>query len=413
MEESLKEVDMTGKPHTEKTSAAGTIAGFDYQYYYFLYKLLTLKKGETIGFELLDDVHTQLDNDHLVLIQIKHTIQKNADGSKANLTELDPDLWKTLHNWSAVIKDKNDGRENSAEQKVFVEKTTFILATNKSFSSNNDFLSKLSEFQDEILDFESIKDYLIGLHESAESEITKKHISSVNSLDEPVLKEFLKSIRSELMADRIIERCKTALEEKDVNPKEIDNLFNQLDSVVRQDIFKNFSNSKKLIYSFEKRSRKFRRYFDIANNPELKIRKFEGGLPNSIEEQTFIKQLLDIEDLDLSEHEIIQNYTRYRLMLESNLSNWVEEGQLTSEEIEIFEDEIFRQWETEYRSSYRKKENPDEYVDIAHKILKAMRDKELSISGQKLLTDMSHGSLYSLSNKPKIGWLKDWEEKYK
>ncbi|WP_299072483.1 ABC-three component system protein [uncultured Paraglaciecola sp.] len=404
---------MTGKTHTEKTSAAGTIAGFDYQYYYFLYKLLTLKKSETIGFELLDDVHTQLDNDHLVLIQIKHTIQKKTDGATANLTELDPDLWKTLFNWSAVIKDKNDGRDSSAEQKAFVEKTTFILATNKSFSSNNNFLSNLSEFQNENMDFETMKNYLAGLNGSAKSEETKKYIDSVISLDEQVLKEFLNNIKSDLQVDSIIDKCKTALEEKDVNPKSIDHLFNQLDSVVRQDIFTNFSNSKKLIYSFEERSRKFRRYFDIANNPELKIQKFDGGLPDSIDEQTFIKQLLDIEDIDLSEQEIIQNYTRYRLMLESNLANWVEEGLLTSEEINIFEDEIFRQWETEYRSSYRRKDNPEEFIDIAHKILKAMRDKELSISGQKLFSDMSHGSLYSLSNKPTIGWLKNWEEKYK
>lgn len=404
---------MTEKPHAEKTSAAGTIAGFDYQYYYFLYKLLTLKKGETIGFELLDDVHTQLDNDHLVLIQIKHTIQKKADGTTANLTELDPDLWKTLHNWSAVIKDKNDGRENTSEQKAFVEKTSFVLATNKSFSSENDFLSKLSKLQDKNMKFKDIKNYLIGLHGTTESEETKKHISSVISLNELVLKEFLNSIKSDLKIDRIIEKCKTALEEKDVDQKSIDSLFNQLDSVVRQDIFINFSNSKKLIYTFEERARKFRRYFAIANNPELKIQKFDGGLPSRIEEQIFIKQLLDIEDIDLGEEEIIQNYTRYRLMLESNLSNWVEEGLLTSEEIKVFEDEIFRQWETEYRSSYRKKDSPDEYIDIAHRILKAMRDKELSISGQKLLSDMSHGSLYSLSNKPIIGWLKNWEEKYK
>jgi len=404
---------MTGKPHTEKTSAAGTIAGFDYQYYYFLYKLLTLKKGETIGFELLDDVHTQLDNDHLVLIQIKHTIQKKVDGTTANLTELDPDLWKTLHNWSSVIKDKNDGREHSAEQKAFVKKTSFVLATNKAFSPTNDFLSNLSKFQDETLKFEDIKKYLSRLRGSAESEETQKYIDSVISLDEPVLKEFFNSIKSDLKVDQIIEKCKTALEEKDVNPKSIESLFNQLDSVVRQDIFINFSNSKKLIYTFEERALKFRKYFTIANNPELKIQKFNGVLPNSIEEQIFIKQLLDIEDIDLSEQEIIQNYTRYRLMLESNLSKWVEEGQLTSEEIKVFEDEIFRQWETEYRSSYRRKDNPDEYIDIAHKILKAMRDKELSISGQKLLSDMSHGSLYSLSNKPTIGWLKSWEEKYK
>ena len=136
-------------------------------------------------------------------------------------------------------------------------------------------------------------------------------------------------------------------------------------------------------------------------------------MPDSLEQQTFIKQLLDIEDITLDEKEVIQNFTRFRLMLETNISTWVSEGELTSEEIRTFEEEIFRQWETEYRASYRRRSDPDEYVDIAHDILKAMRDKELSISGQKLLSDMSHGGLYSLSNKPVIGWLKDWEEKYK
>lgn len=404
---------MTGKPHTEKTSAAGTIAGFDFQYYYFLYKLLTLKKGETIGFEALDDVHTQLNNDCQILIQIKHSTQNKANGSSVNLTELDVDFWKTLHNWCLVITDKYDGRELLIDQKIFVKKTSFVLASNKSLTSTNTFLLYLSEFQAGTRDFDDINIYLQKLSKSTKSEYIKGYITSVTNLDEALLENFLHNIKSELNINNIIEQCRIALEEKEVNPREIDNLFNQLDSVVRRDIFNNFSNSKKLIYSFEDKKRKFRRYFDIANNPELKIRKFEGRLPDRIEDQTFIKQLLDIEDIEQNEQEIILNYTRYRLTFETNLSDWVNEGQLTSEEIRIFEDEIFNLWQTEYRASYRRKSNPDEYVDIAHKVLKALRDKELFISEQRLLSNMSHGSLYSLSNKPLIGWIKDWEVRYK
>jgi len=404
---------VTSKTHAEKTSASGTVAGFDFQYYYFLYKLLTLKKGETIGFEVLDDVHTQLNNDHQVLIQVKHTVQTKADGTAANLTELDSDLWKTIANWVAVVADSNDDRVSESSQIDFVSKTTFVLVSNKSYNSNNVFLIKLVEFQKGNSDFKDIKTYLSELSKNVESKGTRGHIGSVIGLNDSIFEKFLKNIRVELEIDRIIQKCKTSLEEKDVNPKEIDNLFNQLDSVVRQDIFNNFSNEKKLTYSFEERKIKFRRHFDIANNPNLKIRKFEGGVPDSLEQQTFIKQLLDIEDITLDEKEVIQNFTRFRLMLETNISIWVSEGELTSEEIRTFEEEIFRQWETEYRASYRRKSNPDEYVDIAHDILKAMRDKEMSISGQKLLSDMSHGGLYSLSNKPIIGWLKDWEEKYK
>ena len=404
---------MTSKPHTEKTSASGTIAGFDFQYYYFLYKLLILKKSETIGFEVLDDVHTQLNNDHQILIQVKHTVQTKADGSPINLTDLDSDMWKTINNWLAVITDENDGRIDLRSQIDFVSKTTFLLVSNKSFNTQNTFLSKLNAFQNKDIDFQEIKKCLDDLFKSSSSEQIKGFIKSVICLDNVLLENFLNNIKAELEIENIIQQCKTALEEKDVNPKAIDTLFNQLDSVVRQDIFKSFSINKKLIYSFEQRKRMFRRYFDIANNPNLKITKFEGNLPDSLVKQTFIKQLLDIEDINLDEKEIIENYSRYRLMLESNLSRWVTEGELTSEEIREFEEEVLRLWETEYRSSYRGKKNPDEYVDIANTILKAMRNKELSISGQKLLSDMSHGGLYCLSNKPIIGWLKEWGEIYK
>ena len=119
----FKGINLTGSSHTEKTSAAGTIAGFDFQYYFFLYKLLNLKKNEFIGFEALDDVHTELDTEHQVLIQVKHTVQKKANNDAANLTELDIDLWKTLNNWVSVISDKNDGRQDLDAQKHFVEKT--------------------------------------------------------------------------------------------------------------------------------------------------------------------------------------------------------------------------------------------------------------------------------------------------
>ena len=51
--------------HTDKTSAADKSIGFDFQYYYFLWRLLNLKSGETVGLEVMDDVHTDLANNRL------------------------------------------------------------------------------------------------------------------------------------------------------------------------------------------------------------------------------------------------------------------------------------------------------------------------------------------------------------
>ncbi len=75
----------TSKTFMEKTAAPGPSAGFDYQYYYFLYKILNLKKGQSVGLEIKDDVHTDVDNDLQLLFQLKHTIQKQADGKPVAL----------------------------------------------------------------------------------------------------------------------------------------------------------------------------------------------------------------------------------------------------------------------------------------------------------------------------------------
>jgi hypothetical protein len=49
---------MTTK-HQDKVSAGEIGIAFDFQFYYFLYRLLQMGKGESVGFEILDDVHTQ------------------------------------------------------------------------------------------------------------------------------------------------------------------------------------------------------------------------------------------------------------------------------------------------------------------------------------------------------------------
>ena len=53
------------KTHIEKTAAETKSIGFDYQYYFFLWKLLSLRKGESVGLEVKDDVHTWSEKGYL------------------------------------------------------------------------------------------------------------------------------------------------------------------------------------------------------------------------------------------------------------------------------------------------------------------------------------------------------------
>ena len=133
--------------HSELTSADSISVAFDYQYYFFLWKLLALKPRESVGFEVKDDVHTELDDSIQVYYQVKHTTEKKRDGSFANLTALDKDLWKTFSNWAQIISDKNDGREELAYQRDFLKKTSFVLASNKSSNLRNQILVGISDFK--------------------------------------------------------------------------------------------------------------------------------------------------------------------------------------------------------------------------------------------------------------------------
>ncbi|MBI6738433.1 hypothetical protein YA0093_28235, partial [Pseudomonas syringae] len=152
---------MTKKQNfTDKTSNDSKEIGFHYQYYYFIYRLLNLKSGQSVGLEVKDDVHTDLDNDTQLLFQLKHTVKKNIAGNTIALTELDDDLWKTLHNWAKIISDPIAIRQEKPEQIKFIQRSEFHLITNKTESSNNKLLRTLDEFINSTKSFYQLREYI-------------------------------------------------------------------------------------------------------------------------------------------------------------------------------------------------------------------------------------------------------------
>nr|WP_319495131.1 ABC-three component system protein [uncultured Desulfobacter sp.] len=393
------------KPFADKTSAADKAIGFDYQYYYFLYKLLKLGKNETVGLEVKDDVHSDLENNHQLLIQLKHTTQLCAKGKPKNLTTFDSDLWKTLSNWSKIISDKNSGRENKISQLEFIKKTEFMLVTNKSYT-------KQCKFFDIIQDTQSAKTNLESLKSKTTDQNIQKYIDDITGLEIDVLTSFLEKIRLELEIDKIIDICKEALIEHHIADKRVDQLFRDLDSQIRQDNFITIRAGKKIVISFDDFTKKYRRFFDIARSEDLIINKYHKSLPKSLEQQIFIKQLIDIGDIGLSDVEVIAQYTRFKLMVQSNLTRWLRDGDLTSEEVDSFNNEAKLRWQNKFRASYRRQSKTDLNL-LALEIIDEMRLQRLEIDSQTVGTEFSNGEYYLLSDLPEIGWQKEWDSKYK
>ena len=137
------------------SNAGGSIAGFIYQIYYFLYRLLTMQSGETVSLEKIDDVGTETENEEArTYYQLKHTINSKPSAIK-RMSDRDTDLWKTLSLWVTIIKKQGD--ENA--QRIWIEQSEFVIISNKA-TDTNQFFQLLGEYQQNEGKWEDLKKYL-------------------------------------------------------------------------------------------------------------------------------------------------------------------------------------------------------------------------------------------------------------
>ncbi len=400
------------KTQTEITAAETKSIGFDYQYYFFLWKLLSLETGESVGLEVKDDVHIELNDDEQVFYQIKHTIQTKTDNSAENLTTSDLDLWKTISNWAKVISDKNDNRRSKQEQLNFLKKTSFILASNKSSTDSNKILKIITDLQNGDDTVKGVILVFTALLKGTDSAPLKKYIEDVLRLDEDVFKEFILKVFFELDEKDIIGKCKDAIKADKIDENKIDDVFSALDSAIKADNFINIKNREKIQISFDDFYLKYRRHYDLSRNGLLSIDEFHGTLPTALESQIFIKQLIEVKDLNSYDFEDIAEFTRFKLKLQNNIDRWLQDGEITQDEINNFKNNAINQWKNKHRSVFRGITDESDFNIAGVKVLDSVREEKLKISGQSLDTDMSNGTFYDLSDTPYIGWRKDWE-KYK
>ena len=398
------------KTHTEATSAETTSIGFDYQYYFFLWKVLSLLPDESVGLEVKDDVHCDLKNNHQLLYQLKHTIKKSTDGSPKNLTTSDMDMWKTFSNWSKVISDKNDFREKVPSQLNYLEKTSFVLASNKSYNKSNKVVSIINDLQNGVKSENDIINYFTKLKDNSTNATLKSYINDVLSLDIKVLKFFLLNVFFHLDEDDIINKCKDAIKSKMIPLNKIDDAFAKLNSTIHIDNFLKVKDGDKIEISFDTFYKKYRRYFDIYRNEDLVVQEYTGLMPPSLNDQIFIKQLVEIGYVDNDNFELISELTRFKLKLITNLLDWKQNGEITDSELKAFKDNSLNIWNTEFRFKYIGTISEEEYNVKGLEVLQKVLNENLELDGQRLDVDLCQGKFYSLSDEPLIGWRKDWEK---
>lgn len=413
----IKKVKSMTKIIQDQHTAGPQAIGFDYQFYLFMLLTLNLKQGQKIGFEVKDDVHIDKADGDTILLQAKHTVQKYENDTLINLTTLDLDLWKTLSNWTDFIKADKTRTD-------FVNKHSFILVTNKG-ENNNDFIITLSQFKTDN-NIEPLMSKLNDLKNKTQDKTLKKYISNVISLGKRKLKLFLHKLTIETGVDNIIEKINDRLIElyrdREIALAIFDKLYANLQATKYLDI----KGKKKFEVSFEDFTNKYKKCFKIASEEKpLPKRNFPVLLPDDLENQTFIKQLLDIEEIEHGSEDI-RDYTTQMLVFLRQFTYWSdEENFILFTEAEEFKENSIRIWKNEFKSQYREirkkinsgiplNELEGEIKDLGIKIVEYIRKHDLSIPGHPPLgIKFSNGHYYALSDNLEVGWHFDWENKYK
>lgn len=396
------------KSRYEITSASDKSIGFDYQFYYFMYLILDLRHSEKIAIEIKDDVHIEMADGKLILIQTKHTIQSNK-----NLTERDSDLWKTISNWVKVINEESD-------KKNFVKKTTFQLTSNKLFAKNP-FVAEIHKLLNNDKTIKDFKNYLQVLIDQGKDVTINSYIKDLKSLNNEILSTFIKNLKFDLNQDEIIDKIKKRILEKIYFKERVDDVYNDLYSELKTKEYLDIKKGIKKELTFEDFILNFRKCFKKGLNNKLPIRNFKINTPSEINNQNFILQLIDIGDIGVNDVDEMLEYTIQMFQLYNNVKKWEEDGDLLNHEIENFHKQSILIWKTSFRQKFREiktkieSEVSVEQSEIKYKALECLdeiRKSILQMDETLLSLELSNGHFYLLTNNEQIGWHYDWKTRY-
>lgn len=417
---------ITPSKEQSKRSAADIFAAFEYQWNYFVLRLLKENDdAATVSFELHDDVDTQTE-EGITLYQIKHSVRKSSKGETINLSNRDTDLWKTISIWMTFIEEQPDILEN----------TKFQLITNKAISKNK-FVEAIEAFHD-THSVEDLKSAFVTIKESKRTEKSKiESDKSVNNhlnvsqiisdlLNKDYLKEFCSRISISKTSDILKEDIKRIMGNRfGLNYNRIDWVYNKLMTSLKDDSIVNIINKTPVSYNGSIFTERYQSILDIGRK-KLNFR-FDYSLDNlsgDFRDFLFIKQLISIDDTKDDDLDRIADLTKNWLFFNNNLQEHWNNNDIIHEDVKRLTEDVYAKRRTYYHSNHRRiisEATCSELCEAGCNTVDSMRQCEFLLADTPLGNFLSEGCIYYYSNSateiipdlPLIGWHRDWKNKFK
>lgn len=393
--------------------------GFDYQFLYFINRLLKMvEKGDVVFYEKYDDV-SMSSEEGLVYFQLKHTIG-GRNQKTVNLSLRDYDLWKTLAVWIDITNKQDEDKRID-----FLESNSFVLVTNKN-PVNNPFWMELQKYQKGEMSFDELKKFYTKVYDETGESKRKE----VNGQKGKTTKGYIKCLIDFDYADQLLKSMSICFEpdlkkeileslelNKNIPHKNVEEAYQELLGMIRDKYYSDQKDSytrEEFSKVFDRICQKYReRKFTFKRNTMTK-------LPPHLEDQVFIKQLMDVEDISLEDDPLIVEYTMEKFDYINSIRVATKNDDVSEEEVENVRADAVRYWRQKYKH-YMGRINPDDndkIIEKASDLLNDIRDKNIYFVEKEIESYFSNGCFYYLSDKdsehePQIGWRPGWEEKYK
>lgn len=399
------------KTRVELTSADKQQVGFEFQYLYFILRLLQLLPGEEVGYEALDDVHViTASNKETLYIQIKHTLETAASQAPPNLTRLSEDLWKTMSNWSKLITDPAEARIEKEVQKDFISKSRFILVVNRKID-NNEVIKKVQQIKAGSMTGTEIKTYFKELIKETKDEGIKEYIGVVANLPTQILNEFLKNVEFYSSVESLFDQIRDGIRSKMTDDAYVNDVFGTLYLQLKEDFFIKVQEGKHQVITFSEWITHYRAVFDTYRTTLLPFRYYNPPLPEHLEQQPFVKELIEIGAIDMSSTGLseIAELTEYYLTVELQLNDWYHDGRLTLPIIDKFHKDAALTWKRIHQSCHKTtKTSPHlDYENALECFYDVMKEK-LKLLSNEMGQSLSNGEFIKLANEETIGWKHAW-----
>lgn len=339
--------------------------GFDYQFLYFINRLLKMaEKGDVVFYEKYDDV-SMSSEEGFVYFQLKHTIG-GSNQKTVNLSLRDHDLWKTIAVWIDITNKQDEDKRID-----FLESNSFVLVTNKN-SEDNPFWMELQKYQNGEISFDDLKEFYTKVYEET-SESKRK---DVNAQKGKTTKGYIKCLIDFDYADQLLKSMSICFEpnlkseileslelNKNIPHKNVEEAYQELLGMIRDKYYsdqKDFYTRDEFSKVFDRICQKYRgRKFSFMRNTMTE-------LPSRLEEQVFIKQLIDVEDISHEDVDDIVEYTNEKFDYINSVRAAIKKDEVSEDEVENVRVDAVRYWRRKYKH-YMGRVNPADNDKIIEK----------------------------------------------